>query len=71
MSKDYILFVYNNYYPGGGMRDLYYRSGNVAKFSTVEEASAIGMLYDQFQVVNCNTFDVVYSTENSDPVYHD
>lgn len=69
MVKPYILFVYSNYYPSGGMKDLLWRDGNIAKFETIDDAVDVGRYYDQYQVVNWRTLEVVYSTENIEPKY--
>lgn len=64
--KKYILFSFNEYYPGGGWRDC------LGLFDTVMEAveyeQAMESRWDVVQVVDLETWEVVYA---DNPFYLD
>lgn len=58
--KKYILFKFDTYYPGGGMNDL---SGS---FDTIEKAKASAIDCDVFQIVDRDTWCVVFNSLHDD-----
>lgn len=58
--KKYILFKFYTCYPGGGMNDL---SGS---FDTIKEAKASAIDCDEFQIVDRDTWRVVFNSLHDD-----
>jgi hypothetical protein len=57
--KKYVVFAYDEYYPGGGMTDL------VGSFDDLDEAKGVkcslGDDYDYIEVVDRDTWEVVWA----------
>lgn len=51
--KKYVLFTFDDYYPGGGMTDLR------ESFDTIEDAKAHKTLSDNMQIVDRDTWELV------------
>ncbi len=51
--KKYILFAYDHYYPCGGMNDF------AGSFDTIESAHRIGSEFNDYHIVDRDTWEKV------------
>jgi hypothetical protein len=59
--KKYLVFAYDNYYPGGGWNDLLFSYDN---FDEAKEALKVNLL-DNHEIVDSTTGEVVYQDYQS------